>query len=83
MQTAEHVLEIVAYEACRLFRDKIVGRKDLHVFDNILMKVFQSDWGSDFLDNMEGKAFEAYYINLKYLNRNCLITSNLSSQIVH
>ncbi|XP_040514464.1 cytoplasmic dynein 2 heavy chain 1 isoform X1 [Gallus gallus] len=53
MQTADHVLEIVAYEACRLFRDKIVGRKDLHVFDNILMKVFQSDWGSDFLDNME------------------------------
>ncbi|OXB57863.1 hypothetical protein ASZ78_016437 [Callipepla squamata] len=52
-QTADHVLEIVAYEACRLFRDKIVGMKDLHVFDNILMKVFQSDWGSDILDNME------------------------------
>uniref|UniRef100_G1NQJ1 Cytoplasmic dynein 2 heavy chain 1 n=1 Tax=Meleagris gallopavo TaxID=9103 RepID=G1NQJ1_MELGA len=52
-QTADHVLEIVAYEACRLFRDKIVGMKDLHVFDNILMKVFESDWGSDVLDNME------------------------------
>ncbi|KAI6079846.1 Cytoplasmic dynein 2 heavy chain 1 [Aix galericulata] len=51
-QTADYVLEIVAYEACRLFRDKLVGMKDLHVFDNILMKVFQSDWGSDVLDNM-------------------------------
>uniref|UniRef100_A0A8C3GF25 Cytoplasmic dynein 2 heavy chain 1 n=1 Tax=Cairina moschata TaxID=8855 RepID=A0A8C3GF25_CAIMO len=51
-QTADYVLEIVAYEACRLFRDKLVGMKDLHVFDNVLMKVFQSDWGSDVLDNM-------------------------------
>ncbi|XP_040400085.1 cytoplasmic dynein 2 heavy chain 1 isoform X2 [Cygnus olor] len=50
--TDDYVLEIVAYEACRLFRDKLVGMKDLHVFDNILMKVFQSDWGSDVLDNM-------------------------------
>ncbi|XP_035398354.1 cytoplasmic dynein 2 heavy chain 1 [Cygnus atratus] len=51
-QTADYVLEIIAYEACRLFRDKLVGMKDLHVFDNVLMKVFQSDWGSDVLDNM-------------------------------
>ncbi|KFP28061.1 Cytoplasmic dynein 2 heavy chain 1, partial [Colius striatus] len=51
-QTADYVLEIVAYEACRLFRDKIVDMKELHIFDNILMKVFQGDWGSDVLDNM-------------------------------
>eukprot|EP00075_Anas_platyrhynchos_P034676 XP_027323929.1 LOW QUALITY PROTEIN: cytoplasmic dynein 2 heavy chain 1 [Anas platyrhynchos] len=51
-QTADYVLEIVAYEACRLFRDKLVGMKDLHVFNNILMKVFQNDWDSDVLDNM-------------------------------
>ncbi|XP_019385809.1 PREDICTED: cytoplasmic dynein 2 heavy chain 1 [Crocodylus porosus] len=50
--TIDYVLEIVAYEACRLFRDKIVGVKELHVFDNILMKVFQGDWGSDILHNM-------------------------------
>uniref|UniRef100_A0A8B9QWJ8 Cytoplasmic dynein 2 heavy chain 1 n=1 Tax=Anas platyrhynchos TaxID=8839 RepID=A0A8B9QWJ8_ANAPL len=48
-QTADYVLEIVAYEACRLFRDKLVGMKDLHVFNNILMKVFQNDWDSDVL----------------------------------
>ncbi|XP_068004360.1 cytoplasmic dynein 2 heavy chain 1 [Melanerpes formicivorus] len=51
-QTADYVLEIVAYEAHRLFRDKIVGMKELHVFDNILMKVFQDDLGSDVLDNI-------------------------------
>ncbi|KAF3823514.1 hypothetical protein GH733_006982 [Mirounga leonina] len=48
----DHVLEIVAYEARRLFRDKIVGAKELHLFDSILTSVFQGDWGSDVLDNM-------------------------------
>ncbi|XP_051482944.1 cytoplasmic dynein 2 heavy chain 1 isoform X1 [Apus apus] len=52
VQTADCVLEIVAYEARRLFRDKIVGMKELHLFDSILSKVFQGDWGSDVLDNM-------------------------------
>ncbi|NXV90779.1 DYHC2 protein, partial [Calonectris borealis] len=52
IQTVDYVLEIVAYEARCLFRDKIVGMKELHVFDNVLMKVFQGDWGSDVLDNM-------------------------------
>ncbi|EMP37963.1 Cytoplasmic dynein 2 heavy chain 1 [Chelonia mydas] len=50
--TLDYVLEIVAYEARRLFRDKIVGAKELLIFDNILMKVFQGDWGSDILENM-------------------------------
>lgn len=76
-------MEIVAYEARRLFRDKIVGMKELHVFDNVLMKVFQGDWGSDVLDNMAGKPFEAYYTNLKYFFRNCLIKSVWSSQIAY
>ncbi|XP_008581746.1 PREDICTED: cytoplasmic dynein 2 heavy chain 1-like, partial [Galeopterus variegatus] len=48
----DYMLEIVAYEARRLFRDKIAGAKELHVFDNILTSVFQGDWGSDILDNM-------------------------------
>ncbi|XP_038617598.1 cytoplasmic dynein 2 heavy chain 1 [Tachyglossus aculeatus] len=48
----DYVLEIVAYEARRLFRDKIVGVKELRVFDNILTSVFQGDWGSDILENM-------------------------------
>ncbi|XP_058542508.1 cytoplasmic dynein 2 heavy chain 1 isoform X7 [Neofelis nebulosa] len=48
----DYVLEIIAYEARRLFRDKIVGAKELHLFDSILTSVFQGDWGSDILDNM-------------------------------
>lgn len=44
----------MAYEARRLFRDKIVGAKELHLFDSILTSVFQGDWGSDVLDNMAG-----------------------------
>ncbi|XP_068122972.1 cytoplasmic dynein 2 heavy chain 1 isoform X2 [Hyperolius riggenbachi] len=50
--TGDHVLEIVAYEARRLFRDRIVTSKELNVFDNILITVLQGDWGSDVLDNM-------------------------------
>lgn len=69
------MLEIVAYEAHRLFRDKLVDVKELQIFDNVLMKVFQDDLGSDILDNMAGKPFETYYTNLKYLFRNCLIKS--------
>lgn len=72
IQTPDFVLEVLAYEACRLFRDRIVGMKELQVFDNILSKVFQGDWGSDVLDNMAGKPFEAYHTNLKYLFRKCL-----------
>lgn len=65
IQTADFVLEVLAYEARRLFRDRIVGMKERHVFDSILIKVFQGDWGSDVLDNMAGKPFEAYHTNLK------------------
>ncbi|XP_053561557.1 cytoplasmic dynein 2 heavy chain 1 [Bombina bombina] len=51
-QSQDYVLEIVAYEARRLFRDRIVSPKELNVFDNILSSVLQGDWGSDVLDNM-------------------------------
>ncbi|KAL4829789.1 hypothetical protein H8958_009079 [Nasalis larvatus] len=54
----DYVLEIVAYEARRLFRDKIVGAKELHLFDIILTSVFQGDWGSDVLDNMS----DSFYV---------------------
>ncbi|KAM4699205.1 cytoplasmic dynein 2 heavy chain 1 [Discoglossus pictus] len=51
-QSQEYVLEIVAYEARRLFRDRIVTPKELNVFDNILMSVLQGDWGTDVLENL-------------------------------
>uniref|UniRef100_A0A8C5EPV0 Cytoplasmic dynein 2 heavy chain 1 n=1 Tax=Gouania willdenowi TaxID=441366 RepID=A0A8C5EPV0_GOUWI len=46
------VLEVVAYEARRLFRDRLVSTKDIHTFDNILSSIIRGDWGSDALDNM-------------------------------
>ncbi|KAM3616881.1 uncharacterized protein V6R79_025341 [Siganus canaliculatus] len=48
----DSVLEVVAYEARRLFRDRLVSSKDLHMFDNILSSIIRGDWGSDALDNM-------------------------------
>ncbi|CAH2225380.1 cytoplasmic dynein 2 heavy chain 1 [Pelobates cultripes] len=51
-QNQDYVLEIVAYEARRLFRDRLVTIKELNIFDNILLSVLQGDWGSDVLDNM-------------------------------
>ncbi|XP_051252504.1 cytoplasmic dynein 2 heavy chain 1 isoform X6 [Dicentrarchus labrax] len=48
----DSVLEVVAYEARRLFRDRLVSSKDLHTFDNILSSIIRGDWSSDALDNM-------------------------------
>ncbi|KAG2456324.1 DYHC2 protein, partial [Polypterus senegalus] len=56
--SADLVLEVVAYEACRLFRDRIVSTKDINTFDNILSSVIRGDWGSDILDNMT----DSYYV---------------------
>lgn len=50
----DSVLEVVAYEARRLFRDRLVSSKDLHTFDNILSSIIRGDWGSDAIDNMTG-----------------------------
>uniref|UniRef100_A0A8B9KYF0 Cytoplasmic dynein 2 heavy chain 1 n=1 Tax=Astyanax mexicanus TaxID=7994 RepID=A0A8B9KYF0_ASTMX len=54
---ADSVLEVIAYEARRLFRDRIVSSKDLNAFDNILSSVIRGDWGSDVLDNMSDTFF--------------------------
>ncbi|XP_059389920.1 dynein cytoplasmic 2 heavy chain 1 isoform X1 [Carassius carassius] len=56
----DSVLEVVAYEARRLFRDRIVSSKDLNVFENILSSVIRGDWGSDALDNMT----DTYFVTL-------------------
>uniref|UniRef100_A0A3P9QAB0 Cytoplasmic dynein 2 heavy chain 1 n=1 Tax=Poecilia reticulata TaxID=8081 RepID=A0A3P9QAB0_POERE len=48
----DSVLEVVAYEGRRLFRDRLVSSKDIHNFDNILSSIIQGEWGSAALDNM-------------------------------
>ncbi|KAF3692878.1 Cytoplasmic dynein 2 heavy chain 1 [Channa argus] len=54
----DSVLEVVAYEARRLFRDRLVSSKDLHSFDNILSSIIRGDWGSDGLNNIT----EGFYV---------------------
>ncbi|KAI4889837.1 hypothetical protein NFI96_027314, partial [Prochilodus magdalenae] len=54
---ADSVLEVIAYEARRLFRDRIVSSKDLNTFDNILSSVIRGDWSSDVLDNTSDTFF--------------------------
>ncbi|TRY83670.1 hypothetical protein DNTS_027964 [Danionella cerebrum] len=68
--SVDSVLEVVAYEARRLFRDRIVSSKDLSVFDNILSSVIRGDWGSDALDNLTGQALPPHGKPLGHLNSN-------------
>ncbi|KAF7666054.1 hypothetical protein LDENG_00118150 [Lucifuga dentata] len=59
----DSVLEVVAYEARRLFRDRLVSSKDLHTFDNILTSIIWGDWGSDALDNMtDSLCSDGFYV---------------------
>lgn len=65
----DSILEVVAYEARRLFRDRLVSSKDLHNFENILSSLIHGDWGSDVLDNMTGtKSFCIWlFISLTFM----------------
>lgn len=40
-------MEMWAYEARRLFRDRLVGQKSQDQFDDILSSVVRSDWSTD------------------------------------
>lgn len=53
--TSDHVLEIFAYEARRLFRDRIVGQDGENKFDNVLMNVVRSDWSANIFDDLESE----------------------------
>ena len=53
-----HLLEMWAYEARRLFRDRLVGEKAVDQFDAILNSVLQSDWSTSVSSlDQEGGAF--------------------------
>ncbi|XP_067663541.1 cytoplasmic dynein 2 heavy chain 1-like isoform X1 [Haliotis asinina] len=56
--TSDHLLEIWAYEARRLFRDRIVGQDGLNRFDNILMSIVRADWSGNIFDNIDS----IYYV---------------------
>ena len=44
--------QVWLYEACRLFRDKLVEEEDIHKFDGFLLSSIQSDWGVDLHDSL-------------------------------
>lgn len=78
----DSVLEVVAYEARRLFRDRLVSSKDLHTFDNILSSIIRGDWGSDALDNMTGmRQFNNKQIGEISLQIDCLVNSCIHFQV--
>ncbi|XP_022103094.1 cytoplasmic dynein 2 heavy chain 1-like isoform X1 [Acanthaster planci] len=57
--TSDQVLEVWAYEAARLFRDKLVSEEGRSRFDSILLGALQSDWNAGhILQSMSG----VYYV---------------------
>ncbi|XP_077466766.1 cytoplasmic dynein 2 heavy chain 1 isoform X1 [Stigmatopora argus] len=48
----DSVLVVVAYEARRIFRDRLVSSKDRQTFDNILSAILRGEWSSDALETM-------------------------------
>ncbi|XP_069679211.1 cytoplasmic dynein 2 heavy chain 1 isoform X2 [Periplaneta americana] len=58
-QSTNRVLEILVYEAMRLFRDKLVSDEDKAQFDSIVSRVLESDWSRDsVIDKLSG----IYYV---------------------
>ncbi|OWF37256.1 Cytoplasmic dynein 2 heavy chain 1 [Mizuhopecten yessoensis] len=55
--SSDHVLHIWAYEARRLFRDRIVGTEGLNKFDSILMSTIRADWSANIFDVLEDEFF--------------------------
>ena len=53
------LLEMWAYEARRLFRDRLVGERAMEQFDAILSSVLRSEWSSDASSSLDrdGGAF--------------------------
>jgi len=54
--TAESLLEIWTYEACRLFKDRLVGNDAQDKFDQLLDKTLKSDWSSNALSSLRGNS---------------------------
>ena len=49
-RNAGGILQAWAYEACRLFRDKLASEDDVSKFDNLLRASLQADWNSNAAD---------------------------------
>jgi hypothetical protein len=69
--SSDTVLEIWAYEARRLFRDRIVGHDSQAKFDKLLYSVVRADWSANIFDEMDGEKIRAV---LKKENKVSLIS---------
>ncbi|PAA68244.1 hypothetical protein BOX15_Mlig013490g1 [Macrostomum lignano] len=57
LESAEQMMEVVAYEAFRLFRDRLVDSDARGRFDNLLGSIIRSDWSSDAIDQLQSSWF--------------------------
>jgi len=53
--SADAVIVVWAYEAQRLFRDRLVGDETLVKFDNLLMTIIRTDWSGDVAEQLKSK----------------------------
>lgn len=67
--SAETVMTIWAYEANRLFRDRLVGEETCTKFDNILVTIVRNDWSVNVIDTLAS----AYNCRGQYLRYNVLV----------
>ena len=42
----DRVIEILCYEGCRLFRDRLVSTEEKNAFENILLTAIRTDWSA-------------------------------------
>jgi dynein heavy chain 2 len=54
----ESLLEIWTYEACRLFKDRLVGIEAQDKFDQLIDKTLKTDWSSNALSSLRGKLID-------------------------
>ncbi|PSN45380.1 Cytoplasmic dynein 2 heavy chain 1 [Blattella germanica] len=59
-QSTKLVLEVLVYEAMRLFRDKLVSEEDMTQFDSIISDVLESDWSRE---SLLEKLSDVYYVS--------------------
>ena len=69
--TAETLIEVWTYEACRLFKDRLVGKDAQENFDRIIDKTLKSDWSSNALSSIRGK--KSRTIISKKQDNQCLV----------
>ena len=72
---SDFVLEVWAYEAFRLFKDRMVGIDSINRFDNILMSVVRADWSSNIFDSLRGRlASWVCYMHAQFMQMSQMIT---------